>query len=151
VLAENPTISKRALAAEAGISRAAVYMYLATMKADVMKAATQSRDVLERSAMTHLDLIDRLKVSTIDIESVISELRVMPMTTANASAVFRGYSVLEKHHRLIGELLGEVSPPTTNVYLTQVQALLSRPVDPATLPLCVVNATRAEGARGPAD
>jgi hypothetical protein len=57
----------------------------------------------------------------------------MPTSPATASATFRGFGTLERLYRLVGELLGELSPPTTNVYLTRVEALLAGEVDTAAL------------------
>lgn len=133
ILGTEPAISKSELARRAGVSRATAAYYLRAMPLEAQAAQAAAADNRRKAVLDHFDLLDRIGAAGDDVREVIADLRKQPTTPATAGAIFKGYGTLERLWRLIGELLGEVSPPTTNVYLTKVEALLSGPVDAARL------------------
>jgi len=133
-LEADPGINKSELARRVGVSRQTVNYYLRAMGKELQEVASRRQEVKDRATLSHLDLLDRLAGATEEIGEIIRELREQPMTPALARAAFNGYSVLERYNRLIGELLGEVSPPTQNVYITKIEALLNAPLEPGALP-----------------
>jgi hypothetical protein len=100
------------------------------MGEEVQEVAKRDADVKQRSARSHLDLLEQLGAATEELRAEIEQLQTMPRTPASAASIFRGFAVLERYYRLLGELLGEISPPQTNVYLTKIDALLASSVDP---------------------
>jgi transcriptional regulator with XRE-family HTH domain len=127
-LAEQPDISKSELARRIGTSRQTVIQYLRTMRREVQDAEHRINEIKDRRAITHLDLVDRIGKATDEIESIIAELRAQSIAPGSAAAIFRGYGVLERMLRLLGEVIGEVSPPTQNIYVERLQALMMQPV-----------------------
>lgn len=132
-LVHDPHVSKAELARRLGVSRQTVVLYLKAMPRALDEAERHSTEIKTRRALTQLDLIDDIRDAVDDVRGVIGELRENPAQPGHASAVFRGYAVAERLWRLLGEMIGEVSPPTQNVYIDKVQALLTQPVDVAGL------------------
>jgi len=132
-LTADPSIAKAELARQIGVSRSTLSYYLRALPEQVQAVAARKEEVQNSLANSHLELLTKVSAAGEQIEQVIAELRTLPTTPATASAVFRGYAVLERYHRLSGELLGEIAPPTTNVYLMKVEAMLSAQVNPASL------------------
>jgi hypothetical protein len=88
----------------------------------------------ERAADTYLDLLTHVSEAARAVREEIGRLATLPLHPATSGVVFRGFGTLERLLRLQAELLGDVSPPTTNVYLTRVEALLTAPVPQEALP-----------------
>lgn len=128
LLEREPGISKSEAARRLGITRATCTYYFRALREQVQIAKAKVAERKERSLLSHIDLLDRIGMATQEVQQVIAELRAEPATPSTAGAVFRGHGVLQSYLRLLGELLGEVSPPTTNVYLTRVESLLAAPV-----------------------
>jgi hypothetical protein len=103
------------------------------MPEQVQAVAARKAAVQDRLADGHLELLAKVATAGEEVREVIAELRGLPITPATASAIFRGHAVLERYHRLTAELLGEIAPPTTNIYLTRVEAMLSAQVNPGSL------------------
>lgn len=138
ILQREPGIPKAKLARELGVTRVTVSRYLHTMQVDVAKAAARDAAVRQRVEMSHVDLVERVASAADEVRSVIGRLRKAQVPQpGKASAVFRGYASLTQLYRLLGELLGQVQPATTNVYLTKVEALLATPASVSALPPAV--------------
>lgn len=133
LLAKDPSISKSEIARRLGVSRQTVLYAMRAMSVAVAIAAERDDAARHRLAVDHLTLIERVLATADEVRVDLGTLRKLPPAPGTASVVFRGYAVLNNVHRLLGELLGEISPPTTNVYLTRVEALLCQPTDPSTL------------------
>lgn len=147
-LTEDPTLSKSELARRVGCSRATLGYYLRALPEQLKQTADRHEEVKTRRAATHLDLIERVGQAADEVREEIAKLRGLPPSPPTSSATFRGYGVLGNLYRLLGELLGEVSPPTTNLYLTKVDALLSSPIDPSQLSPSLRAALKEEQQRG---
>lgn len=147
-MAEDPCASKSVLARRVGVSRATLSYYLRAMAARARVADATKVDA-ELSTITHDVLLGRLDGAARDVAAVIGELRQLPTTPTTAGAIFRGYGTLERIYRQLAELLGQLHPPSTNIYLTQVQTLLTTPVDPREIPNEVSEAIAEETADGP--
>lgn len=145
LLAEEPSISKSELARRLSVTRATATYYLRALGAEIQVAKARVGESKEKAMMTHLELLDRLSTATNEIQRVIGELRSEPTSPSTAGAVFRGYAVLQSYLRLLGELLGEVSPPQTNVYLTRVETLLASPVTPGPAVQAVLDEAQRDG------
>jgi transcriptional regulator with XRE-family HTH domain len=134
LLAAHPSISKSELARRAGLTRATVGYYMKHLAAEVAAAAEKKAEVRERTVASHLDLLERVTRSADEVGAEVERLRSRTPDPAVARAFFAGHSTLNAIHRTLGELLGEIAPPTHNVYLTKIDALLAAPVDAASLP-----------------
>ncbi len=134
LLTAEPTISKAELARRTGLSRTSVAYYLRHIAVEVAAAAEKQTEVRERAVETHLDLLDRVARSADDVRAEVARFRSRSPDPALAQAFFAGHSTLNAIHRTLGELLGEIAPPTTNLYLARIDALLATPVDPSSLP-----------------
>jgi predicted transcriptional regulator len=133
-LVERPDISKSELARRLGTSRQTVIQYLRTMQREVKDAERRVAEIRDRRAITHLDLVDRVAKAADEIDSMIAELRNEPMAPGTAATMFRGYSVLERMLRLLGEAIGEVSPPAqNNVYIERLQTVMTQPISTSLL------------------
>jgi predicted transcriptional regulator len=130
-LSKEPGISKAEVARRLGVSRATVGYYLRAMKDVVADTRTAARDTVVRN---QLELVARVSESVDALESDLQRVRQLPFGTSSAQVLFRGYATLVTYHRLLGELLGQVSPPTTNLYLVKVEQLLRAEISPARLP-----------------
>ncbi|MBI5500851.1 MAG: winged helix-turn-helix transcriptional regulator [Deltaproteobacteria bacterium] len=133
MLAADPGVSKSELARRVGVSRTTLAYYLRSMPIEVQAAQGATAETRRKVALDHFDLLDRIAAAADDVREVIADLRKQPTTPATAGAIFAGHRTAERLWRLLGELLGQVAPPTTNIYLTRVEALLSGPVDRASL------------------
>jgi hypothetical protein len=134
-LTADPNLSKSALARAVGVSRQTVVLYLKALPEQTKATAQRNEEIQERVARTtHLDLIDSISRACEDVNEEIKKLRAMPASLATSSVIFKGFGTLERLWRLLGEVLGQVSPPSVNhVYLTKVDALLATSLDPADL------------------
>jgi DNA-binding transcriptional regulator YiaG len=131
-LAKDPTLSKAALARLLGTSRQTVHAYLRRLPEEAAEATTKAAE--NRTATittTHVDLIASVSRAVEDVQEEIAKLRACPTSPGTSGVIFRGFGAFERLSRLLGELLGQVSPPQPqqNVYINQVTALLNRPVD----------------------
>jgi hypothetical protein len=128
-LAANPSLSKSALARVVGVSRQTIVMYLKALPEQSKAAAQRSEENRDRVlSTTHHDLVDSIGAACVEVNSEIQKLRAMPSSLATSTAIFKGFGTLERLWRLLGEVLGQVSPPVVNVYMTKVDALLSASV-----------------------
>lgn len=150
VLAADPGVSKSELARRVSVSRATLSYYMKAMPREAQAAQTTAAENRRKAALDHFDLLDRIAAASDDVREVIANLRKQPTTPATAGAIFSGYRTAERLWRLLGELLGEVAPPTTNLYLTKVEALLSGPVDRASLSPTLRSALDEVRSDGPA-
>lgn len=134
-LVANPGLSKSALARAVGVSRQTAVLYLKALPKEAEASARLDGDVRGRVVLTtHLDLIGSIGRACEDVNDEINRLRAGPASPATSGLIFKGFGTLERLWRLLGELLGQVSPPTVNhVYLTKVDALLSTSVAAADL------------------
>jgi AcrR family transcriptional regulator len=123
-------LTKTALAARVGVSRQTLHAYLRGLPhaaAEAKAKAEESRTTAITT--THADLISVVGRAVEDVQEEIEKLRACPTSPGASGVIFRGFGTLERLWRLLGELLGQVSPPQQNVYINQLTALLSRPVD----------------------
>lgn len=147
-LTADPAVTKSELARRVGVSRATLGYYLRGMGENAESVAKRRDDHGERIAASHAELVERVALSVEEVRGEIRKLQAFPTSPTSASAVFRGYGTLERLFRLLGELLGQVSPPTTNVYLQKVEVLLSSPVGADSLSPMLRAALQDEGADG---
>ncbi len=129
LLERDPAITKKALAEAAGLSRTALGYYLRAMRDELAAVATKNEDVRRRQVLSHLDLVERVSGTADEVRSEISKLRAT--NGANPAAIFAGYRTLVAVERLLGELLGEVRPASTTVYMQKIDVLLATPADDA--------------------
>ncbi len=135
VLEQNPGISNAELARRLSKSRQTILYYRRALRAELAKFAARDEHVKERLVLSQLDLVDRVVEAADDVRSDISRFKSRDPDPVIATVKFRGHNTLNQIHRLLGELVGEVSPPTTNIYLTRMEAFVAADtVDPATLP-----------------
>lgn len=133
-LAKDPTLSKAALARKVGTSRQTVHAYLRRLPNEAAEATARAEDSRTATiATTHVDIIASVSRAVEEVNEEIQRLRSGPSSPGSSSVVFRGFATLERLWRLLGELLGQVSPPQHTVYINQLTALLNRPIDPASL------------------
>ncbi len=144
LLEADPTLSKAEIGRRVGLSRASVGYYLRTVSADLARARGAAA---ERRVLSHVDLVERVAGTADELREEIGKLRAAKGT--NSATVFAGYRTLVQVERLLGELLGEIKPPTQNTYLVQVAALLDRPLDPSALSDAARVALGEEAARAP--
>lgn len=133
-LSQQPTQSKSELARKVGVSRQTLLYYLRALPKQTEALAKENIEIQKRNSINHLALLENIQSSANDIQKTIGQLKGVSFSLENASAIFKGYAVLEKYFRLLGELLGEVSPPATNLYITKVEALLNSSIDVKQLP-----------------
>jgi hypothetical protein len=133
LLEREPGLSKAELCRRTGIGRSTLPYYLRALGGAVAAAASKNAEVKERAALTHLGLLDRVLSAADEVRSEIAKLTSSQPDPTIAQAVFRGHATLNQIHRLVGELLGDIAPPTTNIYLTKLDAFLSAPVQPGQL------------------
>jgi DNA-binding XRE family transcriptional regulator len=129
---KDPTLTKTALAARVGVSRQTVHAYLRGLPQAAAEAAVKAEESRTTAiTTTHVDLISAVGRAVEDVQQEIDKLRAGPTSPGASGVIFRGFGTLERLWRLLGELLGQVSPPQPqqNVYINQVTALLNRPVD----------------------
>ena len=130
-LGDDPTLSKSELARRTGLSRATVLYYLRAMPSALQGAHDTAKD---RAAESHLDLVAHVADARRAVRAELDRLATLPLHPSTSGVMFRGFGTLERLLRLQAELLGEVSPPTTNVYLSRIELLLASPVSPNALP-----------------
>ncbi len=98
------------------------------MRETLAKAATENEEARKRIALTQVDLVDRINATAADVRDEIAQLRTSK-GGRNASLVFAGVRALVAVERLLGELVGQLQPPTTSVYLQKIDVLLATPAD----------------------
>ena len=116
VLAADPSISKSEVARRTGLTRATVGYYVRHLAAEVAAAAERKAEVRERAVASHFDLLERVTRSADEVRAQVARLRSPAPDPALARAFFAGHATLNAIHRTLGELLGEIAPPTHNVY-----------------------------------
>ena len=132
VLERNPDLSKADMCRRVGVSRATLAYYLRVIRDDVQAAATKMQAVTDTRVVTHLDLVKRLSQAAEQVWRDIEHVRATSGTIP--SAVFNGYRALVQVERLLAELLGQLHPPTQNVYLQKIDVLLNSPASIETFP-----------------
>lgn len=125
IMRAEPTVSRSELARRVGVTRQTVGYYLRALTAELADVAAVSEGVRTRRATNQLELVEHVGRAAAKIEAEIETLSTLPIGERRATAMFRGYGTLATYQRLIGELLGEISPATTNVYMTRVEQLLT--------------------------
>jgi DNA-binding Lrp family transcriptional regulator len=135
ILEQNPGISNAELARRLSKSRQTILYYRRALRAELANLAARNDQAKERLVMSQLDLVDRVTEAADDVRREISRFKSRDPDPVIATVKFRGHGTLNQIHRLLGEILGEVSPATTNIYLTRMEAFVAADtVDPATLP-----------------
>jgi hypothetical protein len=135
LLEQHPGISNAELARRLGKSRQTILYYRKALRAELEQLAARDEKVKERMVLDQLDLVERVTEAADDVRQEIRRLTSSDPDPVIASTKFRGHGTLNQIHRLLGELIGEVSPPTTNVFLTRMDTFISKEeIDPADLP-----------------
>ncbi len=135
LLEQHPAISNAELARRLSCSRQTVIYYRRALRAELEKLAERDESVKTRLVLDQLDLVRRVTEAADDVKSEIARFRSSQPDPVIASVKFKGHGTLNQIHRLLGELIGEVSPPTTNIFLTRMDAFVAEDtVDPAKLP-----------------
>jgi DNA-binding XRE family transcriptional regulator len=131
---KDPTSTKTALAARVGVSRQTLNMYLRGLPQAAAEATVKAEESRTTAiTTTHVDLISAVGRAVEDVQEEIAKLRACPTSPGASGVIFRGFATLERLWRLLGELLGQVSPPEQHVYITQVNNLLNQQLDPGRL------------------
>jgi transposase-like protein len=132
LLEREPGMSKAELCRKSGIGRSTLPYYIRHIREAVAEAASRNEEARERIALTHVDLVARMNRTAVEVRADLDRLRASK-ATASPAVIFSGVRALVQVERLLGELLGEIQPPTQNTYVLQVAALLDRPVELSTL------------------
>jgi hypothetical protein len=135
LLEHHPGISNAELARRLSCSRQTVIYYRRALRAELEKLAARDEEVKTRLVLDQLDLVQRVTEAADDVRSEIARFTSSQPDPVIASVKFRGHGALNQIHCLLGELIGEVSPPTTNIFLTRMDTFVGQEsVDPAKLP-----------------
>ena len=135
ILEQNPGISNAELARRLSRSRQTILYYRRGLRAELAKFAARDEQVHERLVLSQFDLVNRVTEAADDVRREISRFKSSDPDPVLATIKFRGHSTLNQIHRLLGELVGEVSPPTTNIFLTRMDAFVAADtVEAAALP-----------------
>ncbi len=131
---KDPTLTKAALARRLGVSRQTVHSYLRGLPHAAAEATARAEETRTTVVTTtHVDLISAVSRAVEDVQEEIAKLRACPTSPGASGVIFRGFATLERLWRLLGELLGQVSPPEQHVYVTMVNNLLNQQLDPGRL------------------
>lgn len=134
LLEKQPGISNAELARRLSCSRQTVIYYRRALRSELEKLAARDDKVKARIVLDQLDLVQRVTEAADDVRSEIARFTSSQPDPVVASVKFRGHGALNQIHRLLGELIGEVAPPTTNIFLTRMDAFVADVVDPDKLP-----------------
>lgn len=136
LLEQHPGITNSELARRLSCTRQTIIYYRRALRSELEKLAARDEEVKTRIVLDQLDLVKRVTEAADDVRGEIARFKSSQPDPVIAGTKFRGHATLNQIHRLLGELLGEVAPPTTNIFLTRMDAFVSQDaVDPAMLPL----------------
>lgn len=147
-LAREPTISGVDLAQRVGVSRATARYYRRHLRAEGPRPNEGDSVVASAPVISHTELVARVTRAADEVWADLAKLRAEGVSPATASVIFRGFATLERHHRLLAELVGDVGPVEHNVLIGQLQVLLREPVDLGSLSPSARLALGRSGDRG---
>ncbi len=128
-LGKDPSMSKSELARRVGVARSTLILYLKRLPEQVKEAAAKNDEIKNKAVLNQIQFLEKIQQLAGEIHGTILELKTGPIDPENASVQFRGYSTLHQFYRLLGEALGELAPPTQNVFLVRLEQIASRDIE----------------------